>query len=238
MVLVVSSNTSGRWTRKSEEDPKDLKDEKENMKEVFSHWQENISNKIYKTTTSTSTMPPTTSTSTMPLTTTTNNNKEVIEAIEEHNRVEMGQMKKEIIEELEKNKEDILKKMREYWIVPHCLGPFNNYKPLQHPKIVKIFAENIHPCDFGVEAVRQSGSAKGGQPKGVGSKGGPKRKKVRSKGGKPKSVGSKGGPKPKGVQSKRGPSKGGPKSNGSSPMGVLTKGGPKPKGVWSTGDPL
>ena len=57
MVLVVIGNTSGRWTRKSE-DAKDLKDEKENMKEVFAHWQENISNKIYTTTTSTSTMPP------------------------------------------------------------------------------------------------------------------------------------------------------------------------------------
>ena len=77
MVLVVISNTSGRWTRKSE-DAKDLKDKKENMKEVFAHWQENISNKIYTTTTSTSTMPPTTSTSTMPPTTTTNNNKEVL----------------------------------------------------------------------------------------------------------------------------------------------------------------
>ena len=59
MVLVVIGTTSGRWTRKSEEDPKDLKDEKENMKEY-------ISKKIYTTTTSTSTMPPTTSTSKMP----------------------------------------------------------------------------------------------------------------------------------------------------------------------------
>ena len=67
MVLVVIGNTSGRWTRKSE-DAKDLKDEKENMKEVFAHWQENISNKIYTTTTSTSTMPPTTSSATIPRT--------------------------------------------------------------------------------------------------------------------------------------------------------------------------
>ena len=51
IVLVVIGNTSGRWTKKSEEDSKDLKDEKENMKEVFAHWQENISNKIYTTTT-------------------------------------------------------------------------------------------------------------------------------------------------------------------------------------------
>ena len=49
MVLVVIGNTSGRWTKKSEEDPKDLKDEKENMKEVLAHWQENISNKRYTT---------------------------------------------------------------------------------------------------------------------------------------------------------------------------------------------
>ena len=117
MVLVVVGNTSGRWTKKSEEDSKDLKDEKENMKEVFSDWQEYISNKIYTTTTSTSTMPPTTSTSTMPLTTTTNNNKEFIEAIEEL-KDEMkeikGEMTKEIKEELKKNSQDMLKKMREW----------------------------------------------------------------------------------------------------------------------------
>ena len=100
MVLVVISNTSGRWTRKSEEDPKDLKDEKENMKEVFAHWQEYISNKIYTTTTSTSTMPPTTSTSTMPPTTTTNNHKEVMKAIEELK----DEIRKEREVEMEKNK--------------------------------------------------------------------------------------------------------------------------------------
>ena len=37
IVLVVIGNTSGRWTKKSEEDPKDLKNEKENMKEFFAH---------------------------------------------------------------------------------------------------------------------------------------------------------------------------------------------------------
>ena len=114
MVLVATCNASGRWTKKSE----DLKDEKENMKEDFAHWQENISNKRYTTTTSTSTMPPTTSTSTMPPTTTTNNNKEFIEAIEEL-KDEMkeikGEMTKEIKEELKKNSQDILKKMREFW---------------------------------------------------------------------------------------------------------------------------
>ena len=68
MVLVVMGNNSGRWTKKSEEDPKDLKDEKENMKEVLAHWQENISNKRFTTTTSTSTMPPTTSSATIPRT--------------------------------------------------------------------------------------------------------------------------------------------------------------------------
>ena len=118
MVLLVTGNTSGRSTRKSEGDATDLKYEKENMKEVFSDWQEYISNKIYTTTTSTSTMPPTTSTSTMPPTTTTNNNKEFIEAIEEL-KDEMkeikGEMTKEIKEELKKNSQDILKKMREFW---------------------------------------------------------------------------------------------------------------------------
>ena len=132
MVLVIMGNNSGRWTKKTEEDPKDLKDKKENMKEVFAHWQEYISNKIYTTTTSTSTMPPTTSTSTMPPTTTTNNNKEFIEAIEELKdemkevkgeikeelKDEMkeikGEMTKEIKEELKKNSQDMLKKMREW----------------------------------------------------------------------------------------------------------------------------
>ena len=103
MVLVVVGNTSGRWTKKSEEDSKDLKDEKENMKEVFAHRQENI--KIYTTTTSTSTMPPTTSTSTMPPTTTTNNNKEVMEAIEELK----DEIRKERKVEMEKNKQDRIK---------------------------------------------------------------------------------------------------------------------------------
>ena len=101
MVLVVVGNTSGRWTKKSEEDPKDLKNEKENMKEVFAHRQENI--KIYTTTTSTSTMPPTTST--MPPTTTTNNNKEVMEAIEELK----DEIRKERKVEMEKNKQDRIK---------------------------------------------------------------------------------------------------------------------------------
>ena len=103
MVLVVVGNTSGRWTKKSEEDSKDLKDEKENMKEVFAHRQENI--KIYTTTTSTSTMPPTTSTSTMPPTTTINNNKEVMEAIEELK----DEIRKERKVEMEKNKQDRIK---------------------------------------------------------------------------------------------------------------------------------
>ena len=62
MVHVVMGNTSEHWTKKSEEGPKDLKDEKENMKEVFAHWQENMQNKRFTTTTSTSTMPPTTTT--------------------------------------------------------------------------------------------------------------------------------------------------------------------------------
>ena len=101
MVLVVVGNTSGRWTKKSEEDSKDLKDE--NMKEVFAHRQENI--KIYTTTTSTSTMPPTTSTSTMPPTTTTNNHKEVMKAIEELK----DEIRKERKDEMEKNKQDRIK---------------------------------------------------------------------------------------------------------------------------------
>ena len=60
MVLVIIGNTSGGWTKKCEKDPKDLENDKENMKEVSAHWQENNRNKRYKTTTSTSTMPPTT----------------------------------------------------------------------------------------------------------------------------------------------------------------------------------
>ena len=105
MVLVVIGNTSGRWTKKSEEDPKDLKNEKENIKEVFAHWQENNQNKRFTTTTSTSTMPPTTSTSTMPPTTTTNNNKEVMKAIEELK----DEIRKERKVEMEKNKQDSIK---------------------------------------------------------------------------------------------------------------------------------
>ena len=105
MVLVVIGNTSGRWTKKSEEFSKDLKEEKENMKEFFAHRQENISNIRYTTTTSTSTMPPTTSTSTMPTTTTTNNNKEVMEAIEELK----DEIRNERKVEMEKNKQDRIK---------------------------------------------------------------------------------------------------------------------------------
>ena len=105
MVLVVIGNTSGRWTKKSEEFSKDLKEEKENMKEFFAHRQENISNIRYTTTTSTSTMPPTTSTSTMPPTTTTNNNKEVMKAIEELK----DEIRKDRKVEMEKNKQDSIK---------------------------------------------------------------------------------------------------------------------------------
>ena len=105
MVLVVIGNTSGRWTKKSEEFSKDLKEEKENMKEFFAHQQENISNIRYTTTTSTSTMPPTTSTSTMPPKTTTNNNKEVMKAIEELK----DEIRKDRKVEMEKNKQDSIK---------------------------------------------------------------------------------------------------------------------------------
>ena len=91
MVLVVMGNNSGRWTKKSEEDPKDLKDEKENMKEY-------ISNKIYTTTTSTSTMPPTTSTSKMP-------------EIKDEMKELKEEMRKERKEESEKNKQDTINKI-------------------------------------------------------------------------------------------------------------------------------
>ena len=110
MVLVVIGTTSGRWTRKSEEDPKDLKDEKENMKEVFAHWQDNIINKKYTTTTSTSTMPPTTPKITMP--------KTITEQLFELLRDEMKEIKdemKEIKEEMKKIKEEVRKEIKEEW---------------------------------------------------------------------------------------------------------------------------
>ena len=129
LVLVVIGNTSEGWTKKSEEVPKDLKDEKENMKEVLAHWQENISNKRYTTTTSTSTMPPTTSSSTMPRTITEeliellkhgmniikDEMKEIKEELKDEMKEIKGEMTKEIKEELKKNSQDILKKMREFW---------------------------------------------------------------------------------------------------------------------------
>ena len=110
MVLVVMGNNSGRWTKKSEEDPKDLKDEKENMKEVLAHWQENISNKRFTTTTSTSTMPPTTSSVAMPRTTT----EELIELLKEGMKIIRDEMK-EIKEEMKNIKEEVRKEIKEEW---------------------------------------------------------------------------------------------------------------------------
>ena len=110
MVYVVMGNTFEHWTKKSEEDPKDLKDEKENMKEVFAHLQENIINKKYTTTTSTSTMPPTTPKITMP--------KTITEQLFELLRDEMKEIKdemKEIKEEMKKIKEEVRKEIQEEW---------------------------------------------------------------------------------------------------------------------------
>ena len=107
LVLVVIGNTSEGWTKKSEEVPKDLKDEKENMKEVLAHWQENISNKKYTTTTSTSTMPPTTSSSTMPRTIT----EELIELLKHGMNIIKDEMK-EIKEEMKKIKEEVRKERK------------------------------------------------------------------------------------------------------------------------------
>ena len=90
MVLVVIGNTSGRWTKKSEEDPKDL--EKENMKEVSAHRQENNWNKRFTTTTSTSTMPPTTTPKKIQLNTAIDEREEI--------KKEMRKERKESIEQL------------------------------------------------------------------------------------------------------------------------------------------
>ena len=107
MVLVVIGNTSGRWTKKSEEDPKDLKNEKENMKEAFGHWRENKHNKRYITTTSTSTMPPTTKTTKIPETP-DKDFEELMKAIEE-----MKDKVKEIKEEMRKERKDEMQKIKE-----------------------------------------------------------------------------------------------------------------------------
>ena len=115
MVLVVISNTSGHWTKKSEEDPKDLKNEKENMKELFAHWQENNQNKRFTTTTSTSTMPPTTSTTTTKILQTTKDPKFIelmkrIEEMEDEMKERNKEIGKEREEELERIKQDNTKK--------------------------------------------------------------------------------------------------------------------------------
>ena len=147
MVLVVIGNTSGRWTTKSEEDSKYLKDEKENMKEVFAHWQEDISNiRYYTTTTSTSTMPPTTSTSTMPPTTTTNNNKEVMKAIEELK----DEIRKERKVEMEKNKQDSIKTLIYFCRVHALFSRHDGYERKENiekcTKILhQVFSKPISP---------------------------------------------------------------------------------------------
>ena len=104
MVLVVIGNTSGRWTKKSEEDPKDFKNEKENMKEVSAHRQENNWNKRFTTTTSTSTMPPTTTTKFI----------QYLTAIDEIEQIkeEMRKERKESFKELEDEMNEIKKEMR------------------------------------------------------------------------------------------------------------------------------
>ena len=84
-LVLTLSNTSARWTKESEEVTKDLKDEKENLKEAFSQWKENIAKR--HTTTSTSTTPPTTT-----------NNDELIEAI--------GEIKEELKNEIKERKEE------------------------------------------------------------------------------------------------------------------------------------
>lgn len=104
MVLVVIGNTSGRWTKKSEEDTKDFKNEKENMKEVSAHRQENNWNKRFTTTTSTSTMPPTTTTKFI----------QYLTAIDEIEQIkeEMRKERKESIKELEDEMNEMKKEMR------------------------------------------------------------------------------------------------------------------------------
>ena len=128
MVLVVISNTSGHWTKKSEEDPKDLKNEKENMKEVFAHWQENSQNKRFTTTTSTSTMPPTTTPKKIQLNTAIDEREEIKKEMRKERKESIEQlrnimskrayhemrkikeeMRKERKEELEKNKKEMVK---------------------------------------------------------------------------------------------------------------------------------
>ena len=147
MVLLVTGNTSGRSTRKSEGDATDLKYEKENMKEVFAHWQEDISNiRYYTTTTSTSTMPPTTSTSTMPPKTTTNNNKEVMKAIEELK----DEIRKDRKVEMEKNKQDSIKTLIYFCRVHALFSRRDDYEQTKNiekcTKILhQVFSKPISP---------------------------------------------------------------------------------------------
>ena len=99
LVLTVLSNISARWVKNV------TKDEKKNMKSAIVHWKENLINKRYTTTTSTSTFPPTTST----IPTTTTNNK-VMEAIKEL-KEEMKEIT-EITEELQNENEQRIEDLR------------------------------------------------------------------------------------------------------------------------------
>ena len=93
-LVLTLSNTSARWTKESEEVTKDLKDEKENLKEAFSQWKENIAKR--HTTTSTST---------------TTNNDEFMEAIEELKN-EMKEIKQELKNEMKEMKKDLIGKIK------------------------------------------------------------------------------------------------------------------------------
>ena len=99
LVLTVLSNISARWVKNV------TKDENKNLKSAIAHWKENVINKIYTTTTSTSTFPPTTST----IPTTTTNNK-VMEAIEEL-KDEIKEIT-EITEELKNENEQRIEDLR------------------------------------------------------------------------------------------------------------------------------
>ena len=107
MVLVVIGNTSGRSTKKSEEEPKDLKNKKENMKEVFAHWQENKQNKRFTTTTSTSTMPPTTPTTKIPETTIGKDISKLMKAMEDKMMKERKEEFMELKDEIKQTKVEL-----------------------------------------------------------------------------------------------------------------------------------
>ena len=99
LVLTALNNISARWVKNV------TKDENKNLKSAIAHWKENVINKIYTTTTSTSTFPPTTST----IPTTTTNNK-VMEAIKEL-KEEMKEIT-EITEELQNENEQRIEDLR------------------------------------------------------------------------------------------------------------------------------